>query len=64
MGGPAYHHVRKVLHLHFTMGGPACHHVKKAYVYLCLLDSSIPLGRILDLKNTKILSKVLKLHSG
>ena len=30
MGGPAYHHVRKDLHLHVTMGGPTYHHVKKA----------------------------------
>ena len=29
-----------------------------------LMDSSIPLGRNLDLENTKFLPKVLKLHSG
>ena len=64
MGGLAYHHVRKALRLHPTMGGPTFHHVGKAYVYLCLLESSLPLGGNLNLKNTKLLSKVLKLHSG
>ena len=29
-----------------------------------LLDSSLPLGRDLDLENTKLLPEVLKLHSG
>ena len=29
-----------------------------------LTDSSLPLGRNLDLENTKILHEVLKLHSG
>ena len=29
MGGRAYHHVRKALHLHLTMGGPAYHHARK-----------------------------------
>ena len=29
-----------------------------------LTDSSLPLGRDLDLENTKLLPKVLKLHSG
>ena len=29
-----------------------------------LLDSSLPLGRDLNLENTKILPEVLKLHSG
>ena len=46
-----------------TMGGPACHHVEKAYVYLRLPDSSLPLGRNLDLKYTKLLFEVFKLHS-
>ena len=46
-----------------TMGGPTYHHVAKAYVYLRLPDSSLPLGRNLNLKYTKLLSKVLKLHS-
>ena len=30
----------------------------------CLMDSSLPLPRNLDLENTNILSQVLKLHSG
>ena len=30
----------------------------------CLTDSSLPLGGKLDLENTKLLPKVLKLHSG
>ena len=29
-----------------------------------LTDSSLPLGRNLDLENTKLLPEVLKLHSG
>ena len=29
-----------------------------------LMDSSLPLGGNLDLENTKLLPKVLKLHSG
>ena len=29
-----------------------------------LTDSSLPLGRNLDLENTKLLPKVLKLHFG
>ena len=37
---------------------PTYHHVKKAQ------DSSLPLGRNLDLENTKLLPEVLKLHSG
>ena len=41
----------------------AYNHVGKAYVYLRLPDLSLPLGRNLDLKYTKILSKVFKLHS-
>ena len=76
MGGPAFHHVRKAQHLYQTMGGLACHHVRKAqHLYptmgglAChhvegLTDSSLPLGRNLDLENTKILHEVLKLHFG
>ena len=64
MGGPAYHHVEKAQHLYLTMGGPTFHHVGKAHVYLCLPDSSLPFGGNLDLTNTKILSKVLKIHFG
>ena len=47
-----------------TMGGLTYHHVGKAYVHLRLSDSSFPLGRNLDLKYTKLLSKVFKLNSG
>ena len=59
-----------------TMGGLACHHVKKAlstYIHwhgrTHLLPSrkgscvSLPLGGNLDLKNSKLLSEVLKLPS-
>ena len=35
------------------MGGPSYHHVRKAHMYLRLLDSSLPLGRNLDLKYIK-----------
>ena len=65
MGGPTYHHVGKAPALtSTTMGGPTYHHVEKAYVYLRLPNSLLPLGRNLDMKNTKLLSEVLKLHSG
>ena len=47
-----------------TMGGPTYHHVRKSHVYLRLPDSSIPLGRNLDLKYTKLLFEVFKLHFG
>ena len=30
----------------------------------CLTDSSLPLGRDLNLENTKLLPEVLKIHSG
>ena len=55
----SYHHVRKALHLHLTMGGP-----NPATMSERLMDSSLPLGRNLDLENTKFLLEVLKLHSG
>ena len=77
MGGPTYHHVRRAPHLHMTMGGPTYHHVRKAqHLHLTmggtnpttmserLTDSSLPLGRNLDLENTKLLPEVLKLHFG
>ena len=77
MGGSSYHHVRKALHLHLTMGGPTYHHVRKAmHLHLTMggtspttmskrhTDSSLPLGRNLDLENTKLLPEVLKPHSG
>ena len=76
MGGPVYHHVRMDLHLHLTMGGPSYHHVRRAlHLYLTmggtnpttmserLPNSSLHLGRNLDLMNTKILYEVLKFHS-
>ena len=64
MGGPTYHHVGKAQALtSTTMGGPTYNNVEKANVYLHLPDSSLPLGRNLDLKYTKLLSEVLKLHS-
>ena len=76
MGGPAYHHVRRAQLLHMTMGNPTYHHVRKTHhLHLTMggtnpatisermLDSSLPLGRSLDLMNTKLLSKVLKIHS-
>ena len=34
------------------------------YLSEWLTDSSLPLGRDIDLENTKILPEVLKLHSG
>ena len=45
------------------MGGHTYHHVRMALVHLRLLDPSPPLGRNLDLKYTKLLSEVFKLHS-
>ena len=63
--GTTYHHVRKDTTLtSMTMGGPTYHHVEKDYVNIHLPDSSLPLGRKLDLENTKLLPEVLKLHSG
>ena len=74
MGGPTYQHVGKALRTYhhvrkaptltsMTMGGPTYHHDGKDYVYLHLLDSSLSLGRNLDLKYTKLLFEVFKLHS-
>ena len=51
-------HVRRALHLHLTMGG-----TNPTTMSEMLTDSSLPLGRNLDLENTKLLPKVLKLHS-
>ena len=59
MGGPAYHHVRKAQHLHLTMEGTNPITMSKRHT-----KSSLPLGRNLDLENTKLLPEVLKLHSG
>ena len=76
MGGPACHHVGKDLYLHPIMGGPTYHHVgKDLHLHLTMggtnptamserhIDSSLPLGRNLDMENTKLLPEVLKLHS-
>ena len=76
MGGPAYHHVRKAQHLHLTMGGTHLATMSDwidtyirpweawpATMSKGLMDSSLPLGRDLDLENTKILLEVIKLHS-
>ena len=58
MGGLAYHHVKMAQHLHMTMGG-----TNPTTMSERLTDSSLPLGRNLDLENTKLLSEVLKLYS-
>ena len=58
MGGPAYHHVRMAHLLHLSMGGTNPNTMSEG-----LTDSSLPLGRNLDLENTKLLPEVLKLHS-
>ena len=46
------------LHLHLTMEG-----TNPITITEGLTDSSLPLGRNLDLENTKLLPEVLKLHS-
>ena len=46
----SYHHVRKEQHLHLTMGGTNPTTMSKRHT-----DSSLLLGRNLDLENTKIL---------
>ena len=53
----SYHHVRKALHLHLTMGGTNPTSMSERHT-----DSSLPLGRNLDLENTKLLPEVLKLN--
>ena len=52
-----YHHVRKAQHLHLTMGGNNPATMSERY-----MDSSLPLGRNLDLENSKLLLEVLRLH--
>ena len=52
------HHDRMVQPLHLTMEG-----TNPLTMSEWLTDSSLPLGRNLDLENTKLLPKVLKLHS-
>ena len=51
-GTKSYHHDRLAQPLYLT------------FSLEWLLDSSLPLGRNLDLENTKLLPKVLKIHSG
>ena len=51
-----YHNVKKVQHLLLTMGRTNPTTMSERFI-----DSSLPLGRNLDLENTKI--EVLKLHS-
>ena len=46
-------------HLHLTMEGTNPLTISEG-----LIDSSLPLGRNLDMENTKLLPKVLKLLSG
>ena len=76
MGGPAYHHVKMAQHVHLSMGGTNPTTMSKGHnTYISpweapiatmsegLMDSSLPLGRNLDLDNTNLLPEVLKLHS-
>ena len=53
------HHVIRAQHLHVTTGGTNPTTMSKRHT-----RSSLPLGRNLDLENTKLLSEVLELHSG
>ena len=55
----SYHHVIQAQHLHLTMGGTNPTTMSERH-----MNSSLPLGRNLDMENTKILPEVLKLHSG
>ena len=47
-------------HLHMTMEGTNPLTMSEGHI----MDSSLPLRRNIDLENTKLLPKVLKLHSG
>ena len=53
------HHVEREQHLHLTMEGT--NHLTMLEGHI--MDSSLPLGRNLDLENTKLLPEVFKLHS-
>ena len=53
------HHDRKAQPLHLTMEG-----TNPLTMSEWLMDSSLPLGRNLNLENTKLLPKLIKLHSG
>ena len=52
------HHLGRAQHLHLTMEGTNPLTMWKWHS----IDTSLPLGRNLDLENTKLLPKVLKLH--
>ena len=58
-GTKSSHHDRMVQPLHLTMEG-----TNPLTMSEWLTDSSLPLGRNLDLENTKLLPEVIKLHSG
>ena len=53
------HHVRREQHLHLTMEGTNPLTMSEGLS----TDTSLPLGRNLDLENTKLLPEVLKIHS-
>ena len=53
------HHVIKAQHLHMTMEG-----TNPVTMSERNMKSSLPLGRNLDLENTKLIPEVLKIHSG
>ena len=53
------HHVRMAQHLHLIMEGTNPLTMSEWHI----TDTSLPLGRNLDLENTKLLLEVLKLHS-
>ena len=52
------HHVRMAQHLHLTMEGTNPLTMSEGLS----TDTSLPLGRNLDLENTKLLPEVLKIH--
>ena len=57
-GNQSHSHIRINLHLYLTMEGTDPITMSEG-----LTNSSLPLGRNLDLENTKLLPEVLKLHS-
>ena len=75
-----YHHARMAQSLHLTMEGTNpltmpewlwisalisdMEGTNPLTMTKWLLDSSLPLGRDLDLENTKLLPEVLKIHYG
>ena len=54
------HNVRREQHLHLTMEGTNPLTMSEGHI----TDSSLLLGRNIDWENTKLLPKVLKIHSG